>query len=127
MTGSTVVYNVPTGASSGHAHLNQGQPPTVPIDLSPGTSTVIVGANGAGKTRLGVQIDAAHETIAHRISAQRHISMVPNVQLGDYESSINTLHYGHAGRSNKVGNRWQGNPATAFVSDFELLLRALFS
>ncbi|MGL9618293.1 AAA family ATPase [Bradyrhizobium sp. U531] len=124
---ATITYNVATGASSGHAHLDRGQPSTVAIDLSPGTSTVIVGANGAGKTRLGAQIEASHEANSHRISAQRHISMVPNVQLGDYESSLKQLHYGHQGGNNKQGHRWQGNPATAFISDFDLLLRALFS
>ncbi|MFK4523683.1 energy-coupling factor transporter ATP-binding protein EcfA2 [Bradyrhizobium japonicum] len=127
MTDATNRFLVPTAASSGHPHLQRGQQQQVEIDVSPGTSTVIVGANGSGKTRLGSSMEARLDNKAHRIGAQRSISMTSNIVLKDYETSLKELHYGTEIGSNRHGNKWRGKPETAFVDDFASLLRALFA
>jgi hypothetical protein len=123
---NTVAVN--TASGSGHAHLQDGRPPVIDIDVSKGTSTVIVGANGAGKTRLGVTLESRLGNDAHRIPAQRNIIMRQKVTLSDYTSALNVLHHGHdTALGNKRGHRWQGNPETILLDDFEILLRALFA
>lgn len=127
MADSANKFAVPTAAASGHAHLQNGQPHSVEIDVSPGTSTVIVGANGSGKTRLGSLMEGRLDERAHRIGAQRSISMTANVVLRDFDSSLKELHYGTDTGQNRRGHKWRGKPETTFVNDFEALLRALFA
>ncbi|WP_316214096.1 AAA family ATPase [Bradyrhizobium sp. SZCCHNR2032] len=127
MADSTNKFAVPTAAASGHAHLRDGRPDKVEIDVSPGTSTVVVGANGSGKTRLGSLIEGRLDTKAHRIGAQRSIRMSANVTLRDFDSSLKELHFGNQVGSNRRIHKWRNTPDTAFVDDFEALLRALFA
>ena len=45
------------------------------IVVDTGTSVVIVGANGGGKTRLAVHIENVLQQSAHRISAHRALAL----------------------------------------------------
>jgi ABC-type lipoprotein export system ATPase subunit len=115
--------------ASGYKHLHDpSRPQLVQLDLNPGSSVVIVGANGAGKTRLGTFIEFAVGKDAHRIPAQRSITMMERTTVLDYETSINHLHTGHASPStDKRSQRWHNKPEVAAINDFEHLIRALFA
>jgi hypothetical protein len=96
---------------------------------------VIVGANGSGKSRLGAWIETAVGVKAHRVSAQRALSIPPSVQPRAYEQAEATLRYGHYDPSQKpdqravfrFGNRWGNEPATRMLGDFEHVLALLFA
>ncbi|WNS46348.1 DUF4435 domain-containing protein [Paenibacillus sp. MMS20-IR301] len=92
---------------------------------------VIVGPNGSGKTRLGVKIE---ETMpgekVQRISAQRQLNVPEFAPLKFLEQAQNELFFGtenFQGRSNKIGFKWGGIPATAILSDFDRVLSTLFA
>lgn len=55
---------------------------TVSIDVGAGASIVFIGANGAGKTRLGVLLDnnlSSSGVEVHRIAAHRSLNLNPAV------------------------------------------------
>jgi hypothetical protein len=98
-------------------------------------SIVIVGANGTGKTRMGAFIENAAGAKAHRLSAQRVLSVPAYVQPRAYDQAQSTLLYGHYEPNRKpeqqvafkLGNRWGGEPYTQMLNDFEHLLALLFA
>jgi ABC-type molybdenum transport system ATPase subunit/photorepair protein PhrA len=49
------------------------------ITVDAGSSVMIVGANGAGKTRLAAYIEESMGDKAHRIAAHRALSLNPSV------------------------------------------------
>ncbi|MDP3601356.1 MAG: AAA family ATPase [Bosea sp. (in: a-proteobacteria)] len=102
------------------------------VSVSEGVSIVFVGANGAGKTRLGVLIDnvLSHQGLeVHRIAAHRSLSLNPAVVPPSFEVATNLLFYGYASGSyqHKPGHRFQSKPETAMLSDFDHLLAALYA
>jgi ABC-type lipoprotein export system ATPase subunit len=102
---------------------------TLNLDFEFGTSTVIIGANGSGKTRLGVYIEdvLASKDIVHRIAAQKTLAM-EDVQLVALEIAEKMLLYGMqtAVPVQKVTYRWGNRPATQLLNDFQALLQTLF-
>src|SRR4051812_10760928 len=80
------------------------------------TPIVIVGANGSGKTRMGAQIESAASEKAHRVSAQRALTIPHFVQPRTHTQAEAILLYGHYDPSQnqsirveqKYGNRWSG-------------------
>lgn len=60
----------------------------MPLTLEAGKSTVFIGANGAGKTRLGVMIESRFQGQAevHRIAAHRSLQMNTAVQPPQFGS-----------------------------------------
>lgn len=106
----------------------KGQPNTKPtIDFE---QLVIVGANGAGKTRFGSDIENRYLGQTHRISAQKSLTFPKEVSpkskdraekeffFGSYyEPKHEQLHV-----SQKAGNRWGGNLNTYLLNDYEKLL-----
>lgn len=100
-------------------------------------SVVIVGANGAGKTRLGawIELHSPHRDLAHRVAAQKILNMPISVSPLGFEFAESNLLYGFAdpgsnqlGNVNhKQGNRWSGNPYTQYLNDFDRLMVYLFS
>lgn len=98
-------------------------------------SMVIVGANGAGKSRMGVWIEKNAGAKAHRITAQRALSIPPFIQPRAYEQAASTLFYGNYEPSwneeqhaaNKFGNRWGNEPFNRMLTDFENVLALLFA
>lgn len=102
----------------------------VPLTLEAGKSTVFIGANGAGKTRLGVMIESQFQSQGevHRIAAHRSLAMNTAVQPPSLDRALNQLWYGYPeGKNNKLGFRWQSNPAIAMLSDFDHLIAALYA
>lgn len=110
-------------------------------------SLVVLGANGSGKTRLGVWIEnhMSQSRSVHRISAQKSLSFPDNINIYRADMALARLISGLDLRGqapeyrqnmldnpqllerNKLSNRWQGNPATSLLNDFEALLETLFA
>ena len=99
------------------------------------SSIVLIGANGAGKTRMSVWIDENNpESSIHRISAQKSLNlpqMVSPIEIGTAEEE---LLYGttnddkdwlkHYGKKN---SRWGNMPETYMLNDYESLMRYLMT
>jgi ABC-type dipeptide/oligopeptide/nickel transport system ATPase subunit len=98
-------------------------------------SIVIVGANGSGKSRMGAWIELEVGANAHRITAQRALSIPAIVRPRTFEQAEATLLYGHYDPSNKpeqlaankIGNRWGNEPFNFMLNDFESVLALLFA
>jgi energy-coupling factor transporter ATP-binding protein EcfA2 len=98
-------------------------------------SMVIVGANGSGKSRMGARIEQMAGAIAHRLTAQRALTIPAYVQPRAYEQAECTLLYGHYDpgqkpeqrAAGKFGNRWGDEPASRMLGDFEHVLALLFA
>lgn len=103
----------------------------ISLTLEAGKSNVFIGANGAGKTRLGVTIESRFQGKAevHRIAAHRSLQMNTAVQPPSLDRALNQLRYGYAegGEGHKHGNRWHSNPAITMLSDFDHLIAALYA
>ncbi|MBE9100864.1 DUF4435 domain-containing protein [Vacuolonema iberomarrocanum] len=94
---------------------------------------VLIGANGSGKTRLGIWIEQYHQTkyTVHRISAQKALSIPEFAQLKNLEQAEKDLTFGrhdkHAVVDRKVIDRWGNTPATFLLDDYDKLLSLLFA
>lgn len=96
-------------------------------------SITIIGANGAGKTRMSVWIENNNSGInVHRISAQKSLNMPLGVSPKDIEVALDELHYGNYNENNKEITRrnkniyrWSSKPATSMLNDFDKLLTYL--
>lgn len=100
------------------------------LKFEPGQSIVFLGANGSGKTRLGVYLEQnLPHTRVHRISAQRSLSLNENVDIVSPERAEAGLRYGYdsGGAEHRIGNRWGSKPATYLLNDFDFLQKALFA
>ena len=114
--------------------------------LECGQSVIIVGANGAGKTRLGawieMQIEQRHGnqplTPVQRIAAQKSLKMPEYsrpvsqeiadamLRIGVHDSQFS--HYKISpGSYSKMENRWQRNRVTSLLNDYEQLMISLFT
>lgn len=107
-------------------------PPILNINIDNQSSLVFVGANGAGKTRLGVNIEQQVRnsgTSVQRIAAQRSIVFNDKLSLIKSESALNTLRFGSPeGDARSMDyNRWKQKPATNPLADFDGLLQALYA
>lgn len=96
-----------------------------------GSTTIIVGANGTGKTRLAVYIEEQLKEKAHRISAHRALKLNPNVNKIPEKSAKKYLSYGQnwdgIDVSNRKNYRWDNNSSTHLLNDFDWLLQYLFA
>ena len=109
------------------------------VELIQGKPTVILGANGAGKTRFSVKLeemndlkfdrwDVAEKILIHRISAQKSLSIYDTISIQDYESSSRSLFYGNTNQhATKFGHRYGSNPATCLLDDYNKALSLLFA
>lgn len=102
------------------------------FEVRGGSSVVFIGANGAGKTRLGVFIDktlSASQVEVHRIAAHRSLLLNPEVVPPSLEVASKRLRFGYdQGDFNyKHGHRWHGKPETTLLNDFDHLLSALYA
>jgi len=93
-------------------------------------SLLFIGANGAGKTRLGtwIEINSTQKDKVHRISAQKSLSMPDSTTPVSIELAENNLLFGHQnwGPNNK-SSKWNNKPATTLLNDYEKLMVYLFS
>lgn len=101
------------------------------IGIDHGSSAVIVGANGSGKTRLAVFIENGFQLRAHRISAHRALNLNTAVPKIAERVALLGLRTGLASESAKlghrIGQRWNGHEATWLLNDFDFLIQALFA
>lgn len=136
---------VPDTKSRGHS-LNLPSPKNTPpggratIDVRSEGPIAVVGANGSGKTRLGVWIEFESEQRdkVHRISAQKSLTMPEVASVAMTEDARMHLFYGNIesyGYSSttppaqlmatKQGTRWGQRPGTHLLDDFGRLLEYL--
>lgn len=94
---------------------------------------VLIGANGSGKTRLGIWIEEQlqNQYTVHRISAQKALDIPEFAALKNLEQAKKELIFGrsdqHATVARKIHDRWGGSPATFLLNDFDKLLSLLFA
>lgn len=105
----------------------------VAIELTSGSSTLFVGANGSGKTRLATEAERQLGERAHRISAHRSLSLNPGVAKISEQKALSGLRFGTPdapegqGPHYRAGNRWGGKAETILLNDFDYLVQALFA
>jgi len=94
-------------------------------------SIVIIGANGSGKSRLGIWMEDQNRVGVHRIGAQRSLKWKENLEPKSLEKLQGTILYGHenlkpnAIRTQRVGGK-DGNIAT-MRDDIDAVLSAIFA
>lgn len=101
------------------------------LTLEAGKTTIIIGANGSGKTRLAVHLEEQLGEKAHRIAAHRALSLNPNVAKISELKAKRYLTYGDAWDNisiyDRAGRRWGDKASTSMLNDFDYLLQYLFA
>jgi ABC-type cobalamin/Fe3+-siderophores transport system ATPase subunit len=94
---------------------------------------VLIGANGSGKTRLGVRIEelTQNSRTVHRISAQKALNIPDYAEIKSLEQAEKELLFGrsdeYANIGQKMKTRWGRKPATFLLDDYSRLLSLLFA
>lgn len=94
---------------------------------------VVVGANGSGKTRLGIWLEDNNQKniTIHRIGAQKALTIPEFAVVKNLEEARKDLLFGrsdkHASQERKIHDRWGGNAATSLLSDYEKVLSLIFA
>lgn len=106
----------------------------MPLGFQAGLSTIIVGANGSGKTRLAVECERQLGATAHRISAQRMLALDPAIEKVSEEVARNQLRYGYAKPQDysnleaaRDAKRWGQSQPRFILNDAGALLQVLFA
>lgn len=109
------------------------------IEFEFGKPIVVIGANGAGKTRFSVKIEELNDPAfrnnnqmenshIHRLSAQKSLTISTSISIFDYESSEKNLFIGNSERyASKMGYRYNSKPVTHLLNDYQQALSLLFS
>lgn len=101
------------------------------VEIETSNSLLFVGANGAGKTRLGtwIEFNSPDASRVHRISAQKSLAMPDTSTPTAIDLAETDLLFGNPihGRQNKKAFRWADKPSVSLLSDFEKLMVYLFS
>lgn len=105
------------------------------VTLECGQSVVIIGANGAGKTRLGTWIEFRTDylRVVHRISAQKSLTMPEYSPTSSSEQAEDELRIGYWDQDKnnffhyKNSQRWGQKPNTHLLNDFNQLMVFLFT
>ena len=106
----------------------KGQPNTNPtINFQ---QLIVVGANGAGKTRFGSDIEKRYLGQTHRISAQKSLTFPREVSPKSKERAEKEFFFGGYYKPiheqlyvpQKTQNRWGGDLNTSLLNDYEKLL-----
>lgn len=97
-------------------------------------SIVIIGANGSGKSRLGVWMENNNLNKTHRISAQRSLIFNKYIELKSYKQSQNLLTFGaetpresHDLCWNTGWNGGELDYTTSMLNDYEYVLSTLIA
>lgn len=93
-------------------------------------SIILVGANGAGKSRLGVWIEKQDPEHIHRIGAQRNLYFKDYINQKSYEQATNLMLCGKEDYRPNHDERWgwdgeQYNYTSSLLDDYEYVLSAL--
>lgn len=107
-----------------------------------GKPVVILGANGAGKTRFTVKLEELNDYSfedyynkkyvnknlkIHRLSAQKSLSINDKIALRDYNTAYNMRTFGYGSPANKLSSRFQSKPAVTLLNDYNDVLSLLFA
>ena len=108
------------------------------------SSLIIIGANGSGKSRLGIQIEATADRNGqevHRIGAQRSLVFRERITpKSTHEAQVSFL-YGHFpenpkwnlnevvahAKQQKEGSRWGSRPESHLLNDYDHVLSLLIA
>lgn len=99
-------------------------------------SVIFIGANGAGKSRLGAWIEKRNTDYVHRIGAQRNLNFQESIPLRSYRESEDLVMFGISDQPNKelkIFKYNNGNGSefdkyvTHFFDDFTNVLSALIA
>ena len=111
-------------------------PAGVTLTFNGGQTTILVGANGSGKSRLAAWLENSLGMEAHRIGAHRALTLNPDVVKVSEATGLTILRAG-VGPGNegnelhfpnwRPGNRWGGKPTTHLLNDFDALLQSLYA
>ena len=117
---NTFTYNLPNNNGTPTSHSTENN------------SLIIIGGNGAGKTRLGEWMEKQDELRVHRIGAQRSLSIKKYVPQRSHEESMQLLMRGRVGEQQRNNNRWsyedgEWNYSTSLLNDYEYVLSAIFA
>lgn len=99
------------------------------------SSIVLIGANGAGKTRMSVWIDENNSEInIHRISAQKSLNMPQKVSPTEMQTAEEEFLYGTTNNDKnwlrqygKKRSRWGNAPETYLLNDYQKLMQYLMT
>ena len=101
------------------------------IELENGQSIFIVGANGAGKSKLAQFIENALGVSGHRISAQRAVSLPHAPAKATMDNALTQLRMGRANTSFSVSqrnsSRWNNLQPGHILNDVAQVASALFA
>lgn len=101
------------------------------LSLGLGKTTIIIGANGSGKTKLAAYIEEQLGEKAHRISAHRALSLEPSVSKIPEKKAEKLLKIGSDSDSFNISDRnslrWKHKSSTYLLNDFNILLQYLFA
>lgn len=95
-------------------------------------SVILIGANGTGKSRLGVWMEKAHPQKTYRVGAQRSLNFGTYIPQKSFEQATNLLIYGSEipNKSHDSKYAWDGkehNYVTQLFNDYENVLSAVFA
>ena len=109
----------------------------ISISLEAGETTVFVGANGSGKTRLATALEDAAGIFAHRIAAHRALTLDLDVPKLSQDESRELLRSGYSTSGKRLNegqiaamrpaSRWKSKSATHLLNDFNALIQWLFA
>ncbi|OSI12103.1 AAA family ATPase [Neisseria canis] len=101
------------------------------LTIKSGETTIIIGANGSGKTKLAVYLEEQLGEKAHRISAHRALNLDPSVDKIPENRAKLSLMYGNSSWAKTVDDRksarWNNKLSTSLLNDFNQLLQYLFA
>jgi ABC-type cobalamin/Fe3+-siderophores transport system ATPase subunit len=109
---------------------SQDSPPIQ--DVTYERSVVIVGANGSGKSRLGLCLEQTHQQsgpkthVLRRISANRMINVADEANRVSLERANERVAWG-ANIGGPRSTRGEGDPITSMLNDFQFVIDALFA
>jgi hypothetical protein len=111
-----------------------------PLAVQVSNTAVIIGANGAGKTRLGawIELEGPQQIEARRISAQKSLSMPTEVRTRSVDAERAALLHAYKAddytpraypqrKTWRLTLRWHKNPITHLLDDYKDLVALLLS
>ncbi|MCI7719273.1 AAA family ATPase [[Pasteurella] aerogenes] len=101
------------------------------LAIKSGETTIIIGANGSGKTRLAVYLEETLSEKAHRIAAHRALTLNPGINKIPENKAKLELLLGNSSWAKTANDRrtarWANKASTILLNDFDQLLQYLFA